>query len=448
MKKHFLLFGFIFILLQSNNFAQDTQYWAKQFGTYGELLGGVVVGGISDLSSTYYNPGSTAFSTDSALILTTNSLQAYLITYKDVFGTGNTLTSSSVKTSPGILAVRLPFKSLLNNEVIVSYIARYNFDLNAHSLDTEDYKDSENEYQSNDVLISYSLNEYWPGITWARKISSNVGLGVTLYVPYRYQKSRNQVIMQKRDSLGVVGQDIAFEDYSYFNLRMLLKFGASFDLTPVRLGFSITTPSINIFGIGEDGVNLVSSNRGYSLSENLPDFASNYQDNLSTTFYSPLSIAVGASYYMENTSFYFSMEWFNSLSSFNVMNPKPFEAQSTGEVFEYNSSYSSASVINWGIGIKYILSESFTYYGSITTDKTSFNPNSFNKFAISNWDILHLRFGGMFDIQNLSITLGLGYGFTTNLYKGFRLFGENVDREDASVTYHQLDAIFGFSYKL
>ena len=117
------LLTLIILLGYTRLFAQDTQYWAKQYGTYGELLGGLVVGGTSDLSSTYYNPGSMAFTTDSALVLTTHSLQAYAITMNDAFGTGSKLTSSSVKASPGIFAIRLP-NWLGEEQIAISYITR------------------------------------------------------------------------------------------------------------------------------------------------------------------------------------------------------------------------------------------------------------------------------------------------------------------------------------
>ena len=44
--------------------AQDAQYWTNQYGTRADLLGGVVVGSIADLSSTFYTPGMLALTTD------------------------------------------------------------------------------------------------------------------------------------------------------------------------------------------------------------------------------------------------------------------------------------------------------------------------------------------------------------------------------------------------
>ncbi|MCF6271518.1 MAG: hypothetical protein L3J41_17555 [Melioribacteraceae bacterium] len=129
------------------------------------------------------------------------------------------------------------------------------------------------------------------------------------------------------------------------------------------------------------------------------------------------------------------------------MSPNSFKAQSSGKEIQYNSAYSLSSVINFGVGIKYIVDENFTYYGSITSDQTAFVPNAINKFAVSNWDIVHIRSGAMFTIEQLSITLGLGYGFKGNIYNGLRIFGQK-DSDRSDIVYHQLDLVFGFTYKM
>ena len=437
----------ILLLGAVNIIAQDTQYWAKQYGTYGELLGGTVVGGISDLSATYYNPGSMAFTTDSALILTTHSMQAYIITMNNAFGTESELTSSSVKTSPGIFAIRLQTELLGDNQIVISYITRYDFNFEAQELNPTPYSKTTNSYSANEASIYENLSEFWPGISWSKAISKNIGIGATLYLPYRSQSSRNQVLFQSIDSTGTNKTAVVFEDYSYFNLRTLVKLGASFQLEPLMLGITVTTPSINLFGVGSTAMNLSTSNIDNSLANNLPSFASDYQEDLSTQFNSPLAVAIGAAYYWKNTSLYFTAEWFNSVTEFNIMSPNSFLAQSNGKRIEYNSDYSLNSVINFGFGIKHIVNEDFTYYGSVTTDKTSYVPNRTNKFALSNWDIIHIRSGGMFNIDRLSITLGLGYGFTGNIYSGLKLFPEK-DTNGGKVSYHQLDVVFGFTYKL
>ncbi len=55
---------------------QEDNYWNLQYGTRSTLLGGTVIGSVSDLSATYYNPGAIALFPDTKFII---SAQAYQI---------------------------------------------------------------------------------------------------------------------------------------------------------------------------------------------------------------------------------------------------------------------------------------------------------------------------------------------------------------------------------
>ena len=212
------------------------------------------------------------------------------------------------------------------------------------------------------------------------------------------------------------------------------------------LGLSLTTPSINLFGSGSASV-LASRANIDSLQGIYPDLSSNYQDELPTYYKSPLSLGFGAAYYWRNTVLYFSAEWFNNVNNFLVMEPESFVGQSTGEVYNYNINYSLRSVFNFGFGIKYLFNENFIYYGGIITDKTAYNPDSQNPFVLSTWDIIHIRSGAEFKFYNMSITLGLGYGYSGNLFGNFNFLGV-FKNEKTDVIYHQIDVIFGFTYSL
>lgn len=47
----------VLLIISSQAFSQDSHYWNIQYGTKATLLGGAVIGSVSDLSATYYNPG-------------------------------------------------------------------------------------------------------------------------------------------------------------------------------------------------------------------------------------------------------------------------------------------------------------------------------------------------------------------------------------------------------
>ena len=62
--KSFCIITFLFIILSTQLFTQENNYWNIQYGTRSTLLGGAVIGSVSDLSATFYNPGAIALFPD------------------------------------------------------------------------------------------------------------------------------------------------------------------------------------------------------------------------------------------------------------------------------------------------------------------------------------------------------------------------------------------------
>jgi len=89
--------------------AQDTQYWAVQYGPVGQLVGGQVIGGVPDLSATFYNPGALSLRNESSYLLSTESVQWEGVTTEAQPGLEVLDTSSSrFGAAPSLLAGVLP----------------------------------------------------------------------------------------------------------------------------------------------------------------------------------------------------------------------------------------------------------------------------------------------------------------------------------------------------
>ena len=226
-----------------------------------------------------------------------------------------------------------------------------------------------------------------------------------------------------------------------------MKGGISYREKNYMLGLSLTTPSINIFGTGNSSLLLSKSNLDVDSLEMIPEMLSDFQKELRTYYYSPLSIGFGGAYYFKHTSLYFSAEWFNRVNEFSVMKPRKFVVQSTGESVEHNVKYSVKGVFNFGFGVKYTFNRNFIFYGSITTDRSAYDANKSSPLVISTWDIIHIRSGAEFNYRNLRITLGLGYGYSGELFGRFKFLGI-FENKNTDVIYHQFDIIFGLSYTM
>ncbi|MCZ7612581.1 MAG: hypothetical protein M5T52_03290 [Ignavibacteriaceae bacterium] len=100
---------FFFITLSYKLPAQENNYWNIQYGTRSTLLGGSVIGSVSDLSATFYNPGAIALFPDVKFILSAQVYQLDNYTVKDGAAEGRDLDYSSIVPSPNFVAFDFDF---------------------------------------------------------------------------------------------------------------------------------------------------------------------------------------------------------------------------------------------------------------------------------------------------------------------------------------------------
>jgi long-subunit fatty acid transport protein len=228
--------------------------------------------------------------------------------------------------------------------------------------------------------------------------------------------------------------------------------GLSFDYRPLSFGFTVTTPSLGIYGKGETVYNFTAVNidtAGTGIGQS--SMASNYQPELSSNYRSPLSIAVGATYYFRKSSLYFSLEWFNNINEFAVLQPENFIAQSSGNTISTQYEHELRSVTNYGFGFQHEFNEKLSVYASGIRDNSARITDSETPFSISNWDIYHVTLGSAFTFWRLDLTCGLTYSF------GSEDFGETVIPAEVSsrileepleprkVNYRRIKLILGFT---
>ena len=80
--------------------AQDTHYWNLQYGTRSTLLGGAVIGSVSDMAATYYNPAALALFPTQEILLSGKVYQYSSLTLSNGTGPGKDLTSSTIEAAP------------------------------------------------------------------------------------------------------------------------------------------------------------------------------------------------------------------------------------------------------------------------------------------------------------------------------------------------------------
>ncbi|UCH65238.1 MAG: hypothetical protein JSW63_11640 [Ignavibacterium sp.] len=435
------------ILTNAETSAQDSHYWTNQYGTEASLLGGLVVGSMHDLSSTFYNPGTLALTTDQILTISTDAFQITRINIDAISTDLPNLESSTSGSLPGIIAFRLPIEELGRHQLAFSVLTRDKVETDFYGRDINPL--GANGVTANDGFSFQNFSERWFGISWGYMIAEKVGIGISQYVAVRSQRQRIQVINQFLEDPLTAGARILFSDVYFNNFKILWKAGIIFDNKPLSFGLTITTPSLNLFNTSADASLNISqiSSRGEEQF-----IAANDEKELNSFYKSPLSIGAGAAYFFGNTSLYITAEWFASISQFSVLNTSPVPVIPNGAVIPNQNLLSRSSVFNYGLGVKHIVSQNFSIYGSVFKNDSSHDPNLTSKYSLSTYDILHILGGTAFKYKILDLILGFGYAFgnakvdplsaivdpTGNLYV-------SEGDQSADVSYNNYKIVFAFS---
>lgn len=431
--------------------AQDAHYWTNQYGTRGELVGGLVVGSFLDLSATYYNPGAMAFIDQPSLILTTDAWEYQTFDFDDLAPAGLDLRTGRLRPAPSIFAIQLPRKTS-KHRFAISAVTRHSFEADAQATripTAEELADSNAPIATSLEANSNSrLSEGWIGFSWAHPLGQRLGIGVTTYVAGRGQFGRKQLFSQAVDSTGGGFSSRDIQEFSYWNIRLLWKAGVALDLRPLTLGLAITTPGVSLFGNGRvltnDGIT------GIDLSDStaVNELAANLQDKITSTYKSPPSVAIGASYRLGKTTAYATAEWFGGINEYTILDTDEFVSQTSGDTLSNDLIYEIKDVLNFGFGLEHAFSQRFQAYGAFFSDRSALpdGKDQFIPVAMADWDIWHATAGGAFVLGNIDITLGVSYGWGSDtIRKPITIPGES---DFADLRYRSIKFIFGFAAAL
>ena len=393
--------------------AQDSHYWTYQFGDRATLLGGVVVGGVVDLSAVYYNPGALSLLEAPGLFAATRTFEMSRIGITPIPRERLDLGEDRLSVAPAFFAGLAPFRFLGRHKLGYSLFTRHKFRVRINGTEvgsedllplppgTEDFLAS--------VRLDSELSETWGGLTWSVPLGRSVGVGISQFVAGRSQRAWSRYLAEVFDTAGVATLALQEDAYEYYSYRMLWKIGLSAEWLGASLGLTVTTPGVRLFGSGKSETNTTVLDAGAGADEFV--FLADYQEKVAATYRSPISFAAGAAYRLASTRLYASAEWFQGEEEFDIMNLEPFVGQSTGDTVTPRVTQQLHSVLNFGIGVEQRLGPTTRGYASFRTDLSASTPGAGTDVSVSSWDIYFITVGASFRLVNTDVTLGAGYGF-------------------------------------
>lgn len=393
--------------------AQDTNYWTLQYGTRGELLGGVVVGSAVDLSATYYNPGSLALLLDPSSILTATTFGMETIRLTDVDPEEDAVSSRNIGPEPTLFAGSLPVH-WFGGTMAYSFLTRQKLDFRLTQREGAVIgfdETGDTLSLGGEAIFDQNVAEHWGGLTWAKKATDHIAFGATIYGIYR---SQSRSVRQTVEAFGADGYGAALMDWNdidYQTFRFITKLGISAELGATTLGIAFTSGGLPVLGHGDILINRVVV--GDADLDGIDDSAADvtYGNAVDAEYKSPISVAVGGSYRWTDTSLHVTMEYFGPVDPYVVLET-PAAGTSPG-VTTHPAVVNDAlaDVFNWGVGFERRFSEKTTAYVSFITDRSASRFAGQYDISVATWDIFHVNGGVAFTILGTDLTLGGGFAW-------------------------------------
>lgn len=408
----------ILILLHCSLFAQDAHYWTEQYGTRSMLLSNSVVGVVEDLGAVFYNPARLGLIKNPAFVISGKVYELNKLLIENATGDDPNATkkNSSFGGAPSLVAGTFSIKRWEKHRFAYAFLSRRRMDLNlaggANNYGELIEELPGEEYFSGSISLSKKFNEEWIGGSWAYSSNPKYSIGVTGFINIRNQDASGTTFLQAYNDQDVVmyrSQKL----YGYKNYGLLFKIGLAANFDPVKVGLTITTPTIGIKGEGTFQYEEYFS--GFDNDD--PIYVRNIQGGIDSKFKTPFSIATGVGVYLWGGTLMGSAEYFSKINNYTLMQGVMFEGQSNGKELLPLLYDESKAVLNFGLGYKFVISEQVKGYLSYSSDKSAVVSQKNNihdetmQIRASTFvaDVNHYAGGMVMDFARADITFGVAF---------------------------------------
>ncbi len=424
----------IILLLTSRLlFAQDSHYWTSQYGPGGYFIPGAVVANNGDSGVLFYNPALLVYSKLNLLSASATIYNIDRIRIREGAGPGFDLKSSTGGSVP--LQAAGNFKLPFTKDFIIAYgiIQPGSFNFATSQRRDERFNVLNDSYSPGpEFFVGQLLRENNSGELHAMasagfRLFGNVTAGITLEGIRKRQTSnleyygRALVNPAGGSHIDLVGNDVSYYA-TYTNYSLMSRIGLAWEKGPDHVGITVSFPSIRIGGTGTLLVDNVVNNLDFSNTGHFFSLLGNTrQENLRSTWKSPLSIAAGYTHDFLRWQLYGAAEYFAKIDPYNILRPRNefFLRPDTGnsniitpDLLQFTDA--RRAVFNMALGASYKLSEKCRLYGSLRTDRTWWYKRSNNEGFVSNssfWDIYHLQAGVNLRRSKFNLRTGLYASF-------------------------------------
>ncbi|MDN5287233.1 MAG: hypothetical protein JWR38_3507 [Mucilaginibacter sp.] len=420
--------------------AQDANYWSSSYNPAGFLTPGAVIAFNRDSGVMFLNPALLAYSNKNTASISGSIYQYSQTKISNGAGTGLNLNATSASIIPQMVSATISLKgkhpftlgySLIHNPVL-SYQVTQQRDAKFNVLDDSYSPGDENflgQYKKQNTI-----NETSGTISGGFKIAEHWAFGISAEGLLRKQTFDTDIssraLLNTNTDSGLPPFTNVESSYlaSYFQVGLRFKTGFAYDEGKNHLGLTISSPLLHIAG----NANILSDNAFNNLRLGRDTFnllANSRQQNLKVKYKLPLSIGLGYAYDYKKGQVYFVAEYFAKVNAYNLISPsdRNFVKGDIPPDVNFSSSLqfqdARSSVINFGVGVSYLIRPDVTGFLSLHTDFNYANNALYKedddgyKTNTAYYNIYHCQLGANLKRRKFNFRAGLllAYG-TTNKY--------------------------------
>jgi hypothetical protein len=459
--------------------AQDANYWSASYNPSGFLIPGSAVAFTGDSGVLYFNPALLAYNTKNSATISGSVYQYNALKLKDGAGDGLPLRSSNVSVIPvmasGILSIkgkkRFTIGYALVHNPVINYQSTQQLDKRLNVLNDAYSPGPEN------FLAQYSaqniVNETSGILSTGFKLSSNFAFGLSAEAQYREQHREEnysaRALINTNDVSGLPPLTNVEQQYqiSHYNVGLKFKAGLAYDKGNHHAGLTITSPLAKIMGSGQLLSDNVITDLRDTPTDTLNFLASTRQTGVKEKWKMPLSFAGGYVYEAGWGQLSFSTEYFLPVKEYDFITPRDADFIRTNSDTSFHSSDllkfrdARKSVMNFGVGISYLLKPDVTAFLAFRTDfcyadSSRYSDADSYTANTSHYDIYHLQAGGNIKRRKFNLRAGLllDYGHTSRYPQPVNMPTANEgnflsgDVHTVRATYFSIGLMFAYIHNL
>jgi len=381
--------------------AQDAHYWTYDYGPIGQLTKGTLVGGVSDLSAAYYNPGALALIDDPRFVLGLTSVELAGIKAKDVAGANLSFDSTVFDTVPAMIAGHIGKSAGQRDHFAFAFLSRHDTDWDLAYSDAQ-VSGAVADASAGFGRVRERVVEYWVGGTWSHRARKGLSFGVSPFLAYRAQRSRRTLTLEQVAS-GTSRSVFVGHENEYNYGRLLAKAGVAWRPGSLELGATVTTPGVGLYKTGK-----AVWNANITGVASQPFLSASTQRGLSSTFHPPWSVAAGATWRGRGTAVHTTVEWFSAVAPYDILQPEPAPVAGSPQTIDLTFSGAAKSVVNFGAGLERQLGQRVTLYAGAARNNSPWRPGS---ETLATWDLTDVTAGFTLNTRRSRLAFGLGYAW-------------------------------------